>query len=86
MTGPRAGHRNITRHFFRTVGCEAGPIRSWTLLAFGVSSRTSERFGRINMRSFLSSLLVVVGKGLKLTCNRSVSHGLGSAEQSLSCF
>jgi hypothetical protein len=55
------------------------------LLAFDVSSRTSECSGRINMRSFLSSLLVVVGKGLKLTRNRSVSHGLGSAEQSLCC-
>src|SRR5216683_7591363 len=86
-----------------TCGSSAGwavklPIRSCTLLAFGVSSRTSECFGRINMRSFLSflkdrlqaidqrlladpvSLLVVVGKGLKLTRNRSVSHGLGSAE------
>jgi len=38
------------------------------------------------MRSFLGSLLVVVGKGLKLTRNRSVSHGLGSVEQSLCCF
>jgi hypothetical protein len=38
------------------------------------------------MRSFLGSPLVVVGKGLKLTRNRSVSHGLGSAEQSLCCF
>jgi hypothetical protein len=32
------------------------------------------------MRSFLSSPLVVVGKGLKLTGNRSVGHGLGSAK------
>jgi hypothetical protein len=46
----------------------------------------SECFGRINVRSFLSSPLVVVGKGLKLTRNRSVGHGLGSAEQSLCCF
>jgi hypothetical protein len=38
------------------------------------------------MRSFLSSPLVVVGKGFKLTRNRSVSHGLSSAEQSLCCF
>jgi hypothetical protein len=38
------------------------------------------------MRSFLSPLLVVVGKSPKLTRNRSVSHGLGRAEQSLRCF
>jgi hypothetical protein len=62
------------------------PIRSCTPLAFSVSSRTSGCFGRINMRSFPSSLLVVVGKGLKLTRNRPVSHGLGSAEQSLCCL
>jgi hypothetical protein len=41
---------------------------------------------RINMRSFLSSPLVVVGKGLKLTRNVLVGHGFGSAEQSLLCF
>jgi len=35
-------------------------------LAFSVSSRSSECFCRINMRGFLSSPLVVVGKGLKL--------------------
>ena len=62
------------------------PIRSCTPLAFSVSSRSIECFGRINMRSFLSSPLVVVGKGLKLIRNRSVGHGLGSAEQSLCCF
>ena len=28
----------------------------------------------------------VVGKTLKLTCNGSVGHGLGSAEQSLCCL
>jgi hypothetical protein len=38
------------------------------------------------MRSFFSSPLVVIGKGLELTRNRSVCHGLGSAEQSLRCF
>ena len=43
------------------------PIRSCTPLAFSVSSRSSGCFGRINMRGFLSSPLVVVGKGLKLT-------------------
>jgi len=62
------------------------PVRSCTPLAFGVSSRTSECFGRINMRSFLSSPLVVVGKGIELTRNRSVGHGLGSAEQSPCCL
>jgi hypothetical protein len=55
-------------------------------LAFVPSSRESQCFGRINMRSFLSSPLVVVGKGLKLTRNRSVGHGLGSAEQSPCCL
>jgi hypothetical protein len=62
------------------------PIRSYTALGFSVSSRSSEGFGRINMRSFLSSPLVVVGKGLKLTRNRSVGHGLGGAEQSPCCL
>jgi hypothetical protein len=32
------------------------------------------------MRSFLSSLLVVVCKGLKLTRNRSIGHGLGTEQ------
>ena len=62
------------------------PIRSCIPLGFGLSSRTSECFGRIDMRSFLGSLLVVVGKRPKLTRNRPVSHGLGSAEQSVCCF
>ena len=62
------------------------PICSRTPLGFGVGSRTRECFGRINMRSFLGSLLVVVGKGLKLTRNHSVGHGLGSAKQNLCCF
>jgi hypothetical protein len=43
-------------------------------------------FCRINMPGFLSSPLVVVGKGLELTRNRLVGHGLGSAEQRPSCF
>ena len=62
------------------------PIRSCTLLVFIASSRSSECFGCINMRSFFSSPLVVIGKGLKLTRNRSVGHGLGSAEQSPCCL
>ncbi|MGA2058715.1 MAG: hypothetical protein ABSG88_25880 [Bradyrhizobium sp.] len=45
-------------------------IRSRTPLAFSVSSRSSECFGGINMRGFLSSPLVAVGKGLKLTRDR----------------
>jgi hypothetical protein len=61
-------------------------IRSCTPLAFSASSRSSECLGRIIMRSFLSSPLVVVGKGLKLTRNRSVCHGFGSAEQSPCCL
>jgi hypothetical protein len=58
---------------------------SWPL-GFSSNSRASLCFGRINMRSFLSSPLVVVGKGHKLTRNRSVGHGFGSAEQSLCCL
>jgi hypothetical protein len=54
--------------------------------AFSLGNRSGERFGRINMRSFLGSPLAVVGKGLKLTRNRSVGHGLSSAEHSLCCF
>jgi sulfane dehydrogenase subunit SoxC len=61
-------------------------ISSCRPLAFSVRSRSSECFGRINMRGFLSSPLVVFGKGLKLTRNRTVGHGLGSAKQSLCCF
>jgi hypothetical protein len=57
------------------------PMRKELMLA-----GASECFGRINMRSFLSSPLESVGKGLKLTRNRSVGHGLASAEQSLCCF
>jgi hypothetical protein len=36
--------------------------------------------------AFSSPPLVVVGKGFKLTRNRSVGHGLGSAKQSPCCF
>ena len=42
------------------------------------SSRSSECLGRIIMRSFLCSPLVVVGKGLKLISNRRVRHGSGT--------
>jgi hypothetical protein len=62
------------------------PIGPCTPLAFSVSSRSSGCFGRINMRGFFCSPLEVVGKGLKLTRNRSVGHGLGSAKQNLCCF
>jgi hypothetical protein len=51
-----------------------------------LAADSSECFGCINMRSFLSSPLVVVGKGLKLARDRSVGHGLGSAEQSPCCL
>jgi hypothetical protein len=61
-------------------------IKSRTPLAFSVSSRSSECLGRINMRGFLSSPLAVVGKGLKLTRNRSVGYSLGSAKHGLRCF
>jgi hypothetical protein len=46
------------------------PIKSRTPLAFSVSSRSNECFGRISMRGFLSSPPVAVGKGLKLTRDR----------------
>jgi hypothetical protein len=59
------------------------PIGSCRPLALTVGSRSSECFGGINMRSFLSSPLVVVGKGFKLIRNRSVGHGLSSTDQSL---
>jgi hypothetical protein len=61
------------------------PIRS-ALLAMSASGRASQYFGGIIPRSFLSSPLVVVGKGLKLTRNCLVCHGLGSAEQSPCCL
>jgi hypothetical protein len=38
------------------------------------------------MRRFFSLPLVVIGKGLKLARNRSVSHGFGSAKQSSCCL
>jgi hypothetical protein len=71
-----------------TITISAGlPIRPCTPLAFSASSRSSRGcFGRINVRSFLSSPLIVLGKRLKLTRNVLVGHCLGSAEQSLSCF
>ena len=50
------------------------------------SSRANQCLGRINMRSFLGSPLVVVRKGLKLTRNRSVAHSSSRAQQSLGCF
>jgi hypothetical protein len=55
-------------------------------LALGAGGRPSQGFGRINMRSFLSPPLVVVGKSSKLTGNRCVGHGFGSAQQSLCCI
>jgi hypothetical protein len=42
--------------------------------------------GRINMRGFFGSPLVVLGKSPKLTCNCSIGHGLGSADQGPCCF
>jgi hypothetical protein len=36
------------------------------------------------MRSLLGSSLVVVGKGLELTCDCLIGHALGGAEQGLS--
>ena len=51
-------------------------------MVFSASRRASQCFGRINLRSFLSSPLIVVGKCLKLTCDRLVGHASGSAKQS----
>ena len=62
------------------------PVRSRTPLGFSAGSRAGRCFGRIGMRSFLSSPLVVVGKGLKLPRNGCVGHGLGGAEQSPCCL
>lgn len=73
-----------SQHFFRRVAVNL-PIRSCTPLAFSTGSRSRNCFGRISMRSFLGSPLVVVGERLKLGRNRSVGHGLGSAEQAL-CY
>jgi hypothetical protein len=38
------------------------------------------------MRSFLGAPLVVVGKRLQLTRNRSVGHGFGSTQQRPRCL
>jgi len=61
-------------------------IESCKPLALRAGDGASQLFGRINMRSSLSSPLEVVGKGLELTRNRSVGHGLSSPQQSLCCF
>jgi hypothetical protein len=62
------------------------PIGSCTPFALSVSSRSSECFGRINMRSFLGSPLAVVGKGLEPIRNRPIGHGSGNAKYSLGRF
>jgi hypothetical protein len=62
------------------------PIKSCTPLDFGVSTRSSERFGRINMRGFLGSPPVIIGKGLKLTRNCLVGHALGRASKVSAVF
>ena len=56
------------------------------LIAFRASNGSSQCFGCIVERSLLGSPLVVVGKSLKLSRNRLVSHGFGSAKQSLRCL
>ncbi|MET4198682.1 hypothetical protein ABIA95_002672 [Bradyrhizobium sp. LA8.1] len=81
----RLDKQSAVQHFCRKLAVMP-PIRLPTSLLFSVSSRSSGYFGRINTGGFLSSPLVVVGKSLKLTRNRSVGHGLGSAKQSLCCF
>jgi hypothetical protein len=81
VTGPRRASQRSPRNSSGRLSRDAA--RSCTPLAFGLSSRSSQRFGRINMRGFLSPPLEVVGKGPKLTCNRSVGQGLGSTKQSL---
>jgi hypothetical protein len=66
----QALYPNVHHAFLPQVAAAILPIRSRTPLAFSVSSRSSECFGGINMRGFLSSPLVAVGKGLKLTRDR----------------
>src|SRR5215831_3355563 len=59
-------------------------VGSCTPLALCVGA--SQCFGRVDLRNFHSSPLIVVGKGLKLTRNRVVGHGLGNAKQTSRCF
>jgi hypothetical protein len=70
--GDYVGAKPLSGHtaFFPQVWAVMPPIRSCTPFAFSVSSHSSESFGRIKMRGFLISPLVVFGKGLKLTRNR----------------
>ncbi len=80
-------NRTISPMFAPHGGAVRLPTRSCTPLGFSASSsRSSQCFGCIDMRSFHSSPLVVVSKGLELTDNRSVCHGFGSAEQSPCCL
>ena len=72
------------QHFFRRAAVNL-PVWSCTPLAFSTGGRSRNCFGHISMRSFLGSSLVVVGESLKLGGNRSVGHGLDSAEQAL-CY
>jgi hypothetical protein len=83
--GRAPGIPTFTKRFFRSWAVML-PIRSCAPLAFSVRSRSRECFVRINMRGFLGSPLVIVGKGLKLTSNRLVGDALGRAKQSLCCF
>jgi hypothetical protein len=84
VIGPRTGIQRRW-HCFGRLAVKL-PIGSCTPLAISVGSHSNECLGQINMRSFLGSPLVVVGKGLELIRNCSVGHGLGSTEQSLCCF
>jgi hypothetical protein len=55
-------------------------------LTFCGSSPASQCFCRVNLRSFLSSPLSVVRKGLELTRNRLVGHGFGTRSNARAVF
>ena len=55
--------------------------KSIALLTFATGGRPGQCFGRIGVRGFFSSPLVILGKRLELTRNPWVSHVFGSAEQ-----
>lgn len=73
-----------SQHFFRWVAVNL-PVWSCTRLAFSTGDRSRNCCCRTRMRRFLGSSLVVVGESPKLGGDRSVGHGLDSAEQAL-CY
>jgi hypothetical protein len=84
-----------TRHLFLRRASPARHRRASKRLVNGALSTLPHSVSSTHVQSVAETIrrtakegspLVVVGKGLKLTRNRSVGHGLGSAEQSLCCF